>query len=216
MKKYIITIMVTAILSLCICSVPDAYYDSLPTANTTKMTKVTHTDCVNADGEILKIVGKNPFVKIGIKEEDISKIKVGQKAVITGTAFPDNSYSGYVDEIASCATKQYIGAVEKTVVLVNVEITNGDDNIKSGYSAKVRIYTSEPDTLNIVPYEAVNQDDNGEFVYVFSNGVAIRKDIETGLELGDGIEITDGIDNNDTILEYDDKIQDGKPVIIKE
>lgn len=215
MRKYLVTISMTLLLTISAFVIPNIIFNSFPTVNTTKVQTITHTDYITAEGEILKIVGNKSFVKIFVNEKDISKVCIGQPAEITGTAFPNRTYSGVVDNIASCASKQYIGAIEETVVIVNVKITDEDDYIKSGYTADVKILTSEPCSVNIIPYEAVNQDNSGEFVYVLNSGVAVRKDITTGMELGEGIEIKSGLSEDDTLLESDELIKEGKPVKIK-
>jgi hypothetical protein len=217
MKKYCILLTVTVCLLIAAIAVPEVIIASMPTAETAKVQRIEHIDYVDAEGDIFKDGRESAFVKVYVSEKDISKVKEGLKAEITGDAFPDKTYSGIVDEIAATATKQNAGAFQKTVVAVNIKLTDADELIKAGYTADVRILTSEPNELDIVPYEAVNQDDSGEeFVYVFNSGVAVRKDIETGRELSDGVEVVSGISKNDTLLKTDDKIKEGQPVIIEE
>lgn len=152
------------------------------------------------------------MVKASVSENYISKIKVGQSAVITGNGF-EGEYSGTVEEIASEAKKEYVGTTEDTVVEVKIRFNDADENIRPGYSAKVKIFTSEPKKIKVVPYEAVMQDENNnEYVYVFNNGIAVKKDIKTGAELSEGIEIADGLSGNENILSPSDNIKDGQYV----
>ena len=217
MKKYCILLSLTACFLIAAMIVPNAVISSVPTAETAKVQKIEHVDYVNASGDVFRTGDKNDvLVKILVNEKDISCVSEGQKAEITGDAFPDKTYSGIVDKIAAVASKQNIGAVQETVVSVNIKFTDADEIIKPGYTADVKILTSEPSELDIVPYEAVNQDDSGEFVYVFNSGIAVRKDIETGRELGDGVEVVSGVSEDDTLLKTDDVIKDGKPVIIED
>lgn len=216
MKKYCILLSVTICLLIAAIAVPEVIIASMPTAETAKVQKIEHADYVNAKGDIFKTGSDSAFVKVYISEKDISKVKEGLKTEITGDAFPGKTYNGIVDEIAGTATKQNLGSIQKTVVAVNIKLTDTDELIKAGYTADVKILTSEPDELDIVPYEAVNQDDSGEFVYVFNSGVAVRKDIETGRELSNGVEVVSGISEDDTLLKADDEIKEGQPVIIEE
>ena len=43
---------------------------------------------------------------------------------------------------------------------------------------KPLLITSEPSTMSLVPYEAVNQDDNGEYVYILRDGKAEKLYVE--------------------------------------
>jgi multidrug efflux pump subunit AcrA (membrane-fusion protein) len=163
--------------------------------------------------KIISLIGSDAFVvKASVSENYISKIKVGQSAVITGNGF-EGEYSGTVEEIASEAKKEYVGTTEDTVVEVKIRFNDADENIRPGYSAKVKIFTSEPKKIKVVPYEAVMQDENNnEYVYVFNNGIAVKKDIKTGAELSEGIEIADGLSGNENILSPSDNIKDGQYV----
>lgn len=54
------------------------------------------------------------------------------------------------------------------------------------------IVDSLPDAL-IVPYGCVNQDDDGqEYVYLYEDGRAVRRDIAVSEELGGGYLLADG------------------------
>lgn len=216
MKKYFVLLSATACLLISSIAVPEAIISSMPTAETAKVKKIEHTDYVDAEGDIFKNESEDVFVRIYVSEKDISKIKEGQKAEITGDAFPGITYSGAVEEIAENAIKQNAGAVQKTVIAVTIKLADADTHIKAGYTADVKILTSNTDELDIVPYEAVNQDESGEFVYVFNSGVAVRKDITTGRELSDGVEVVSGISEEDTLLKADDEIKEGQPIIIEE
>ena len=66
-------------------------------------------------------------------------------------------------------------------------------------------------------YKAVRQDKDGtEYVYVFRDGVAVRKDIVTGLELSDGIEVLSGLLPEDKVLMSQEEIENGNYVKVVE
>ncbi len=154
-------------------------------------------------------------VKISVRESDISKVCVGQKAVITGNGFPDKEYFGYVEEISGSAEKELFGTAQETVVKAVVRFSNADEKIRVGYSAKVKIYVAENETVEVIPYNTVLADNNGkEYVYVFNGGVAVRKDIETGRELSGGVEVKNGISPADAVLEQPDGVSDGGYVVV--
>ena len=155
------------------------------------------------------------IINSSISENYISKVKVGQPVIITGSGFSTKKYNGVVDSISNVAKKQYVGTTEDTVVDVKIRFTDADDAIRVGYSAKVKILTSDYKKINVVPYEAVLEDDkNIEYVYVFNNGIAVRKNVKIGMELGQGVEIVDGINPNDNILTSPKNVAQGDYVLI--
>ena len=171
-----------------------------------------------AEGNILAtLVGSDGLViHAPVSENSISKVRVGQAVVITGSGF-EGEYSGVVEEIAKEAKKTYVGTTEDTVVEVKIRFTDADDSIRVGYTAKVKILTSEETMVQIVPYEAVMEDDaNKEYVYVFNSGLAVRKDVETGVELSEGVQVVQGLTASDPVLTSPENIKEGKYVKLVE
>ncbi len=180
------------------------------------MSNITYTDYVNATGEV--DCNNNRFIlNAVVKEEDISKVKIGQSAVITGKGFGGREYKGTVDVISDTARKLQQGVMGNTVVDVVILIEDNDEMIRKGNTAEVKIIVSEQRQISVVAYKAVHQDENGkEYVYVFRDGVAVRKDIITGLELSDGIEVLSGLAPDDKVLMPKDEIENGNYVKVVE
>lgn len=178
---------------------------------------VTNGSYVISGTNILTIISSDGLViNADISEKAISKVAVGQNVIITGSGFSGQKYHGIVEEISNVAKKQYVGTNQDTYVQAKVRFTDADSKIRVGYSAKIKILTSPEKSISILPYEAVMQDEEGsEYVYVFKSGIAVRKDIETGAELGDGVEVKNGIDLNDKIITSPQEIKDGGYVNIE-
>lgn len=177
---------------------------------------VSAGDYIEAGTAIATLIGNdNLIVKASISENAIGDIAVGQAVIITGNGFSGREYSGVVESIAPIATKQYIGAAQDTVVDVKIRFSDADSAIRAGYSAKVKILTSEQKHVGVLPYEAVMEDENGgEYVYVFSGGLAVKREVKTGLELGAGVQVVDGVNGDDKILTAPENITDGEYVKI--
>lgn len=175
-------------------------------------------DYVEAGGAVVTLSGSdNLLIRAPISENAVGRIIVGQPVVITGNGFSGRQYSGVVESIAPIATKQFVGSAQDTVVDVKIHFTDADEAIRAGYSAKVKILTSAQKRLSILPYEAVMEDENGgEYVYVFSGGLAIKREVTTGTEFGAGVEVLDGVGSNDQILAAPENIKDGGYVKIVE
>lgn len=141
-----------------------------------------------------------------ISELDIAKIAVGQRAVITLAAYPDEEFTGTVTDIAAAARDRYNGAVLETVVDITVTPDSPDERLISGLSADVSVKLSKPRVICVAPYSAIGQDDAGEYVFVYENGKSTRREITTGAEFADGAEIISGVKAGDLVLNEPEKL----------
>lgn len=156
--------------------------------------------------ELVTIIPSNQMVaEVLVPEEEISKIKLDQTAKIYGSAFPTTCYEGTVTKIAQTATKKS-ATNSQTIVKVQVSFS-GDEKIKSGYNVKAQIGASDEREMLVLPYSAINQDGDSEFVYCFENSRAVKKNIVAGVETQDCVEIISGINPNDKVLLDSTKIK---------
>ena len=216
-KTYIIVIITVLAITIAILTIPDMVIKSMPTAQNVTVKKLTHNDTIDVSGSIIKDAQTGQmWVQTFVNEKDISNVKIGQIAEITGDAFPNCIYTGEVKTIADMATKIQVGNAMKTMVQVDIEIVDADDTLKAGFTANAKVKTSEEKEMTIIPYDVINQDKIGEYVYVLRDGKAIKKYISTGEELSQGVEVLNGILDGDTIISVDKDIEDGKAVILEE
>ncbi len=150
--------------------------------------------------------GSRIYVTAAVSELDIAKVEVDQPVCFTCAAYPDTVFSGKVSGIAAAARNQYNGAVLETVVDIRVTPDEEDERLKSGLSADVDILLEEPRQICVLPYEAIGQDDAGEFIYVYEDGAAVRRNIFTGAEFADGTEIIKGVTPTDIVFAEPEKI----------
>jgi hypothetical protein len=212
-RRIAICLLAAIVLTIIILLIPDFVEKSIPTVTPVKIAKVSYTKSVTTAGNIVKNEETGVIcVQTFIPEKDISEIRTGLSASVTGTAFPDRTYDAEVIGIASSATKITVGNATKTVVEVWAQILNPDEVLKSGYTADITIITGSPEHMRLIPYEAVNQDDGGEFIYVLKNGTAVKRYIKVGSELPDGIEVISGLLENEEVIKPSEIISDGEEV----
>lgn len=155
-------------------------------------------------------------ITAAVSELDIAKVSLGQNVRFYLAAYPDDVFFGTVSAIAQAARSQYNGAVLETVVDVTVTPDVPDERLRSGLSAEVEIQLSAPRQICVLPYSAIAQDDAGEYVYVYENGRAVRRDIFTGAEFADGTEIKKGISTSDIVFEDPQEIAERNYIRIAE
>jgi RND family efflux transporter MFP subunit len=127
-------------------------------------------------------------------KSDLLKLSIGQKVDLT---IANNLYAGEVSKIDRMAT---LNASGTAMVNVEVTITNPDEKIILGLDAKLVVYTSKSENALLVPIEAVNADQDGDFLYVAENGVVVRKPVVCGISSDLYIEITEGITDDDQVI----------------
>ena len=135
-----------------------------------------------------------------VSELNIARIQPGQPVEFTLSAYPDDVFTGTVSKIAGSARSQYSGAVLETVVDVLISPDSTDPRLCSGLTADVRFQLSDPRKICVLPYNAIGQDEEGEYVYLLEDGAAVKHKIFTGAEFSDGTEVIKGATINDKVF----------------
>lgn len=135
-----------------------------------------------------------------VSELNIARIQPGQPVEFTLSAYPNDVFTGTVSKIAGSARSQYSGAVLETVVDVLISPDSTDPRLRSGLTADVRFQLSDPRKICVLPYNAIGQDEEGEYVYLLENGAAVKHKIFTGAEFSDGTEVIKGATINDKVF----------------
>jgi multidrug efflux pump subunit AcrA (membrane-fusion protein) len=163
---------------------------------------------------VMTIAGNsNLQIRLSVNESQVSDIKVGQKASITGVGFK-NAFSGKVKSISSGAKQVDTATGQDTVIDVIVSVENPNSDIKPGFTTKARIVTSTSPNVLIAPYEAVRADNSGnEYVFKLSGTKAVKVPVTTNREFDNGFEIKSGLSKNDKIVLNPDNISNGTFVL---
>ena len=141
-------------------------------------------------------------VQISIPENSIKYSRIGQKVLVSGPAFYKDSYVGELTHISEYARQQISGTNTETVVDAVITLHEKDESLKPGLTVKSNIEISSNDNCVIVPYSYIMQDDlNHEYVYIFENGRAVKRVIETGKEYREGFEVVSGLGLGDLIVQ---------------
>jgi multidrug efflux pump subunit AcrA (membrane-fusion protein) len=205
-------------------SVPSSSEEELGTVETLKSPVSGTVESVAASGSGAFLSPSEPAVvikngsglqvRLSVGESQISKLKIGQKAKISGVGFSGSTYNGTVKSISNEAKQTITTTGQETVVEVVVSIDRPGSDIKPGFTAKTKIVTSHCVNTLIVPYEAVREDDSGnEYVFRVINKEAVKTPIVTGKEFDSGFEVRQGISHNDIIIMNPDNVSNGAHVV---
>lgn len=194
--------------------VPEAAESFLPFSRTIRAESYTYAPTVTARGTIIKS-GEQWLAVVAVNEGDVPLVEAGQSVRLSGAALPEGEFSGKVSTVSDTAYTSALSAVSvpATVVDVTVSIEEGNEALlRSGYSVTAQLTTGDERTVNMLPYTVIAQDETGEYVYVLEDGVAVRHDIVTGIELSDRTEIVEGVTEADVVLTNPETLFEGARV----
>ncbi len=142
-------------------------------------------------------------IRLSIPERHIRVIEKGQTVAVKGVGFHKTAYQGTITDIASVAKPAVNGAVAETVVEATVTLLDGeaDDSLRVGLNATGTITVSTVPNGMILPYTAVEQDeDNREYVYILRGETAEKRTFSPEAERTDGYLVTDGFAEGEILI----------------
>lgn len=137
---------------------------------------------------------ENVRVKVDISPDDYEKMTVGTPAMIT---IGEHKYEGTLENINRIATNNAKG---NPVIGAQIHISNPDEYICIGATAKVSMTVAQSDNVLTVPIECINTSTSGDFVFVIENGTVKKKPVELGTASTTAIEVKSGLKEGDQVV----------------
>lgn len=132
--------------------------------------------------------------EINITESVIPDVTVGTKAIVSVKSADISDVEGVVTLVNPVKD-------ERTgMYTVQVTMENPDNLLKVGMFADITLITDSADDAITIPYEAVMQDGEEQYVYLAVNDTAQKVTVTTGIEDGDYIQIISGINPGDKVI----------------
>jgi macrolide-specific efflux system membrane fusion protein len=149
--------------------------------------------------ETLFVISDILIIKAYIDETDIGKIKIGQKAIITLDAYPDNQILGNVSHIS------YESEIRNNVTMYKVDILPKvvSPFFRSGMSANIDIIETYKTNILVIPLEVLIKTPSGVYVFVEdkkNKNQILKKQIKIGISDEKNVEVISGLDINDIII----------------
>lgn len=147
-------------------------------------------DIVDSAVTLYRIGQPKPlWVVAQVNEEDIPRVRIGQKALLRADAFPGQALAGNVKEITPAGDP-----VAKTF---RVRIGLPDDTpLRVGMSVEANIITREKADVLLVPAAAIVND----AVFLVEGARASRRKVELGLRGTSFVEIVSGVSEGDRVV----------------
>ncbi|MDJ0702185.1 MAG: efflux RND transporter periplasmic adaptor subunit [Leptolyngbyaceae cyanobacterium MO_188.B28] len=155
------------------------------------------SDASSASSSAIVEIARGLEVVAEVPEVDIGEISVGQRVDIVADAYPDKIFEGRVRLVAPEAILQQ----NVTLFQIRVELTTGDDLLKSGMNVDVEFIAEQSRETIVVP-TVVIVTRNGEpgVLTLDDNQKAQFRPVTLGSVMGDQMEILDGIEAGERIL----------------
>lgn len=134
-----------------------------------------------------------------VDETDLAQIRLRQPASIVLDAYPDQPFTGTVNEIAYDA--KTVNNV--TTYSVNVLPDKTPVFMRSGMTANVSFVTASRRGVLLLPADAIKVRGSHSYVLLAPaqvNGKPMEKEVKTGLSDGKHIEVLDGVSEKDRLL----------------
>ena len=153
---------------------------------------------INITGAPLEIVDiKTVNIKISVPENEISKMKKGLKAEISVSALDSKQFVGEITKISPVADK-----FSRTYD-AKIEVKNPELELKPGMVCDVKFNLQFDNTIVLVPYPSVTQDENGNaFVFLVdsANKKAVKQVVRTGDYMGQEVKILAGLTEGQEVV----------------
>lgn len=146
-----------------------------PISGTVVENKAVRGAAVNP-GDVLYSLGtlSDVWIVANVYEDDLARVRVGQALEAVTTAYPEQTFSGFISRISP-------GVDPNTHTLqIRCEVNNPGGRLKPEMLARVRIVTN-PGYALVVPMESLVFDTNDYYVYVdLGRGKFERRRVEIG------------------------------------
>lgn len=142
------------------------------------------------------------LIETRIREVDIYKIKVGQKAEIKFDAYPDLTVNGQISLIGSLAKSDGgKGSVKYFTMEIALDAT--DKRLRPGMTARSEILVYEEDDAIAIPVDAVFEKGGKKVCYVVNGDSYETREVVTGM-------------SNENFVLIKERLQEGEKVLLAE
>jgi RND family efflux transporter MFP subunit len=138
-------------------------------------------------------------------------IQKGMEVEVRTDALPEKSIKGTVTIVSPT-----INPASRTGE-IEIHIPNPGRLLRAGMFARVKLFLGRK-TATAIPREAMMKipGTGGYFVYTAENGIAVQKNIETGIRQGNFIEVISGVSPGDSVIVAgQNRVRDGLHIAVQ-
>ncbi len=134
-------------------------------------------------------------IKTYVAERFISKMKVGQRAIISLDAFPGKTFAARVSELSPM-----VDPSSRTLDM-KLEFVERPRDVRAGMFAKIKIVTEQKEGVIKLPAAAVVERFGEKFVFVVQGDSEVeRRPVKVGIRINGKQEIIEGLEDGETVV----------------
>lgn len=151
-------------------------------------------DFVSKKTHLLTLINpRSLYIKARISELLLPQLVVGIPVEIRVDALGQAVFNGKIQRVHPVIDPQIRQAI------LEISFEQLPENIRPGQFARLTFKTREIARI-LLPFNAIQHDRNGEFIYRYEDGKAIKTSIRSGIKIGDQIEILEGINTGQQVI----------------
>lgn len=182
-----------------------------PLTGAVKEKKVSAGEYVKTSTPLFFLISTDPLkLRATIPEESASRLKIGQKILVTVPAYKGEEFNGTVSMISPHVEE------ETRTMTFEAIVPNKQGRLLPGFFADVRIVVGAKDTAFLVPEEAVVIREKDTLLFLVKGDQAFSRSVVAGEHLPGGrVEILTGLSGGEqVVIEGNKDLTDGSKVRI--
>ncbi len=166
-----------------------------PISGTVTMKNIEVGTMLQNNGLVANIIDISGLkLKVNIAEKDVVKLKKGDKAKVYSDVYPGVEFTGAVESISEKGDESHTYPVEIKIA------NNSSKRLKAGMFGRVSFSNIGMGEAIVIPRSAVVGSLRNAFVYVIENGVAKKRNIVTGDDIGTSVAVVSGLTRGETVV----------------
>lgn len=164
-------------------------------------------------GTVLGTVQDNTelYTDITLPGKELGRVEQGQEVIISNYGNDRDSLVGQVAQVSSVLDP------DSRMFSARIDVSNDSLFLRPGMFVKTNIVVAKKDSTVVIPKDVVLDWRGSKVVFIVDKGIAIRREIETGLANRDEIEVTNGLEFGERLVVegYETLLHRSKVKIIK-
>lgn len=158
-----------------------------------RLIKVGNT--ISANDPVFRITDMEPLLGyLFVPEKEFRRLKPGQPAQVSVDAIPGQTFDASILRVSPVVDP------ETGTFKVTLAVTDPDNRLKPGMFGRFQIIYERRENVLLIPRMAVLEDDAEKTVFVVEDGVARRRDVETGYSRGENVEVLKGLSEGESVI----------------
>jgi HlyD family secretion protein len=139
------------------------------------------------------------IAKTQVREVDLHKISVGQRAVVQIDAYPDVFFEGEVASIGSLATQGFEGGKGEKYFQLVVSLKGDMSKLRPGMTARISIQGSNVKDALSIPVQGIFCEGKRRYCFVYKGRGFTKVEVTAGRQNEDMAEILSGLNRGDQV-----------------